>query len=103
KILASAPERVNRLYFADLVGAGLACALAVPLLTHLSPPGTVFLAGVLLALAGARPAANVGWFRMAAFVLAPVLLLGAALPGRLPDPVPDEAKTLGRPLGPNTI
>ena len=36
---------IGRLYFADLLGAGLACAVAVPLLDSIGPPATIFLAG----------------------------------------------------------
>src|SRR5437660_1648895 len=44
-ILANDPERLARLYAVDLLGAGLGCALCVPLLGSLSPPGTVLVAG----------------------------------------------------------
>lgn len=93
KIFSSQPTRFARLYLADLVGAGLGCALVVPLMQWITPPGVVFLAGFLIAVvawdgASARNASLV-WGRRG---LALVLLLGALLPSRLPDPVPDEAK-----------
>jgi hypothetical protein len=91
---ASRPERVNRLYGADLLGAGLACAAAVPLLTALSPPGCVLLAGALLAAAGLRPAAVHPRLRVALAAVSAVLLVGVSLPDRLPDPVPDRMKTM---------
>ena len=33
------PERIGRLYFADLVGAGIACAVVVSLIGSIGPPG----------------------------------------------------------------
>jgi MFS family permease len=48
------PERVGALYFADLVGAGAACAVVVSLIGSIGPPATIFLAGLVLALAALR-------------------------------------------------
>src|SRR6266542_3065311 len=45
------PERIGRMYFADLLGAGLACAVVVALLASIGPPATIILAGVILAVA----------------------------------------------------
>ena len=92
-ILASHPERLARLYAVDLLGAGLGCAICVPLLLVLSPPGTVLLAGVFLALAGVFAAESRG-LRLAFVPLALVLAAGAAFPDHLPDPVPDRAKNM---------
>jgi hypothetical protein len=49
-------ERIGRLYFADLVGAGLACAIVVVLLGWIGPPATILLAGVVLAFVGIKVA-----------------------------------------------
>ena len=38
-VFAEDPGRIHRLYFADLLGAGVACALVVPLIGWLTPPG----------------------------------------------------------------
>ena len=92
-ILANDPERLARLYAVDLLGAGLGCALCVPLLGSLSPPGTVLVAGALVALAGLL-AATSHMQRLAAVALVLVLAAGAAFPDRLPDPVPDRAKNM---------
>ena len=43
-------ERIGRLYFADLVGAGIACAVVVSFLRWWGPVATIFLAGAVLAL-----------------------------------------------------
>jgi spermidine synthase len=94
-ILASRPESAGRLYAADLAGAAAGCALAIPLIETLTPPGCVFASGAVLALAGAglgrgeRPA----W---SALGTAALLALLAAVGGRLPDPVVDPAKSMGR-------
>ncbi len=94
-ILAGRPEAVSRLYAADLAGAATGCALAIPLLVSLTPPGCVFASGAALALAGAgfgareRPA----WRALA---VAAALAALAAVGGRLPDPVVDPAKHMGR-------
>jgi predicted membrane-bound spermidine synthase len=53
-ILGSRPDAAQRLYGADLIGAALGCAVAVPLVAWLTPPRTIMLAGLFLALAGAR-------------------------------------------------
>jgi hypothetical protein len=45
-------EQIGRLYFADLFGAGLACAVVVALISTIGPPATIVLAGLILALAG---------------------------------------------------
>lgn len=42
-------ERISRLYFADLVGAGLACGIAVFLIREVGPPIAIMLAGLVLA------------------------------------------------------
>ncbi len=79
------PEQINRLYFADLVGAGLACAVVVSLIGSIGPPATIFLAGLILALAGLRIAAR-RHFRVlpVAAVLTVLLATGFVAPGLLP-------------------
>ena len=95
RILSAAPEAVNRLYGADLAGAALACILAVPFMSWLTPPATVFVAGAALA-ASAIPLARRD---------APALAVGAAVVALgmaglaldadlLPEPVPDQIKDL---------
>ncbi len=43
-------DGIGRLYFADLIGAGLACAVVVFMLRAWGPPRTIMLAGLVLAL-----------------------------------------------------
>ena len=97
-ILLRDVDRVGQLYGADLLGGGVGCALAVPLIALLSPPGCVMLAGLVFVLAGLRPAARSRPLVALALPVAGVLLLGAIFPDRLPDPVPDPVKTMN-PLG----
>ncbi len=86
------PRRIHSLYFADLAGAGSGCALAVPLMTWLTPPGCVLAAGIGLALAGlaVAPARR----RAAPLAAAVALAALAVVPGGLPDPRTDRLKTL---------
>lgn len=43
-------DGIGRLYFADLIGAGLACGLVVPMIRYLGPPTAIMVAGLVLAL-----------------------------------------------------
>ncbi|HMG27964.1 MAG TPA: hypothetical protein VKH36_14260 [Acidimicrobiia bacterium] len=51
-LFARGANEIGRLYFADLLGAGLACAVVVSLLGWIGPPATIMLAGLTLSLAG---------------------------------------------------
>jgi spermidine synthase len=87
------PERIGRLYFADLFGAGLACAVVVALLASIGPPATIMLSGLILAVAGLRIALR----RKSRVVpvaagLAVVLGIGAVWPSVLPRQRPDALK-----------
>src|SRR5262245_23193787 len=94
-ILGSRADDVHRLYFADLVGAGLGCAVCVPLFAAIGPPRTVVLAGLVLALAGLRVALRESrGLALGAAPLAAALALGVAWPGLAPDPVPDRIKSM---------
>jgi spermidine synthase len=99
RIFATETDRIGRLYAADLAGAGLACALCIPLMTLVSPPGTVSLAGAAFVLAALPSAAERGAGWLGAVLGAVVLVLaGALMPQRLPDPVPDRFKArTGKP------
>jgi len=45
-LFARGTEQINRLYFADLLGAGIACLIVVFLLNHIGPPAAIMLAAV---------------------------------------------------------
>ncbi|HEX6311777.1 MAG TPA: hypothetical protein VF152_09130, partial [Acidimicrobiia bacterium] len=87
-------EQINQLYFADLVGAGLACALVVPFLSTIGPPASIGLAGLILALPGLRLAyrRRATPLVTAGAVVAAALALIVVAPGILPDPRGDGAK-----------
>ncbi|HSO94898.1 MAG TPA: hypothetical protein VLV81_02540 [Acidimicrobiia bacterium] len=92
-LLGRHPEKVGRLYFADLVGAGLALAIVIALLNWIGPPGTIFLAGAILAVAGLRIMARRG---SPAIVVATLLIAALAVsviaPIALPDPKLETSK-----------
>ena len=86
-------DEIGRLYFADLLGAGLACAVVVWLLGSIGPPATIMLAGLIMAGAGLRIAlrrrsrvAPVG------AVMAVLLAVAVVAPSVLPYQRTDESK-----------
>jgi predicted membrane-bound spermidine synthase len=94
-ILGARARDAHRLYFADLAGAALGCALCVPLFATIAPPGAVFLSGLVLATAGLRVALREARGLARAALPLPVLLAAAiAFPGLAPDPVPDRIKSM---------
>ncbi len=99
-IFGARAEDFSRLYFADLVGAGLGCAACIPLFGLISPPGCILLSAIVMAVAAlrltlreSRPAAITAV--AAILVLAPAIFF----PGLLPEPVPDRAKTMSPQRG----
>jgi hypothetical protein len=76
-ILRAGAERVDRVYFWDLVGAGAGCALAVAFMNWLTPPGAALLAGVAFAVAAAIFAPG-GALRIGGLVGSAVIFLFAA-------------------------
>jgi len=103
-ILATRSADVHRLYFADLMGAGLGCALCVPLMSTIGPPGCVILGGALLAAAGCKLAVAAARPLVAPITaLAGALLVLAVFPGWLPDPIVDGSKTLSPHNGYQTV
>jgi hypothetical protein len=51
-ILGRASDRVGGLYFADLLGAGLGCLGAIPLIVSLGPPEVIMLSALIFAVVG---------------------------------------------------
>lgn len=94
-VFSDVPERMPRLYLADLVGAALGCAMAVPLITMLGAPATVMVAAAAMACAGAWAWARVSVGKaVGALAIAAVLVLLACRPALLPEPIPDPVKTM---------
>ncbi len=58
-IIAETIQRVNRVYFFDLLGAAGGCAFLVPLLNWVGGPGTILVAAILFAVSAAI------WFHLA--------------------------------------
>ena len=86
-------QEIGRLYFFDLLGAGIACAIVVSLIGRIGPPATILLAGFVMAVCSvriavrSRPRVAVG-----AGVLAVVLLVAVAVPSLLPEQREDATK-----------
>jgi SAM-dependent methyltransferase len=72
-VIAETVERVERVYFFDLVGAALGCVLLVPLLNFVGGPNTVLGAAILFAAASAI------WFTLAGSLGGRVVSVGLAL------------------------
>ncbi len=95
RILTATPTAVHRLYGADLAGAALACGAAVPLMSWLTPPSAVFVAGSLLVLAGLPLArSEAPRLTIPSAILTLVLAALALIPGAVPEPVVDSIKDL---------
>ena len=85
-ILGRAPERVGRLYFADLLGAGLGCAAAIPLITRLGPPDVIMLSALIFAVVGLLALPRRASWLMGVDAIVAVLLLVVVTGGvTLPD------------------
>jgi hypothetical protein len=99
-LLGRRPDKVGRLYAADLIGAGLALAVVVALLTWIGPPPTIYLAGVIFAAAGLRIALRRRSVAVpGAAVVAVVLAVAVVAPSVLPDPRLETSKADQFPNG----
>ena len=95
------PDDVPKLYFADLLGAGLACAIIVPLLSVLPVPQAIFLSAAIIAAGAWRTGPRVSKFIGTASRVLPVLFLAVALfggflPRNVFEPVTNQIKTIHR-------
>jgi len=100
-LLGRAGSDVAKLYFADLVGAGLACLVAVWFITRLGPPAVVMLSAVVLTLVSIvtlLPKRSALLVVTAATTL--LLLVPVVHNSFLPDVRPEDTKHAG---GPGTI
>jgi spermidine synthase len=82
-ILRARAEDVHRLYFWDLLGAGLGCALSVVVMNALSPPGALLLAAALF-LVATFPVQVGSRGRAAAGIAAALITLTISHVGKLP-------------------
>jgi hypothetical protein len=87
------PQGIGGLYFADLVGAGIACAAVIYMITSLGAPATVMVAVALMAIGGLLVARRAGqvptWSASVVLVFAVVLTIA---PGLLPAQRLDTSK-----------
>jgi hypothetical protein len=90
-LLGRGGDRVGRLYFADLIGAGLGCVLAIPLIVSLGPPQVVMLAGLIFAAVGLVMAPGGVVLRGIGAVVTVALLIGA-IGVAVPDVRPETSK-----------
>ncbi|HEY6317410.1 MAG TPA: hypothetical protein VI462_05930 [Acidimicrobiia bacterium] len=95
-LFSRTPESIHRLYLADLVGAGVAGAVVVALLSSVGAPGTVMLAGLALAVASLRVVARQRLL-FVALILGIVLGVCAVSPNVLPDVHLEAAKAAAFP------
>jgi len=88
------PERISGLYFADLLGAGIASAVVVYLISLMGAPAVIMLAAAVMAAGGLMVSVRLGKPTkiIAAVVLAATILLASA-PGLLPRLQLDNSKT----------
>jgi MFS family permease len=92
-ILSRDPERAQKLYAADLLGAALGCTLAVPLVWTLTPPRTVIFSGLVIAAGGLRLArGSRALLAVGGFILA-ILAVPVATGFGLRDPVVAKSKS----------
>ena len=96
-ILGRARSEIGRLYFADLAAAGLACVIAIPLITRVGPPTVITIAALMLAglgIAFAQPRSSRSARVHGAIALLAAVTLGALTIHNtwLPEIVPDDEK-----------
>src|SRR5205085_5990180 len=77
--------RVGALYFADLVGAGVACAVVVSFVSSIGPPATIFVGGLVMALAALRIELQRRSAIIPAAALVAIFAVFVAAPGLLPE------------------
>src|SRR4029079_6077509 len=82
---------VNRIYFADLVGAGIGCLLAIPLIVWLGPPLLMSVAAVVFAIV-AMASGPRRWISVGAGLTAAALLVPLIAQTVLPDIRTDDHK-----------
>jgi hypothetical protein len=96
-LLGRAGDGIGRMYFSDLIGAGVGCLLAIPLITRLGPPRVVMLAALIFAVVGLASCAPrsvlFGFGALTSIVLVVTVVATNALPeirtedGKLYTPV----------------
>jgi hypothetical protein len=91
-LLGRAGADVGRIYFADLVGAGLGCVLAIPLITRLGPPEVTALSALILTGVGIAAAVPRRALVACGSALAVLLAVAVVVDDVLPDVRVEERK-----------
>ena len=92
-LLGRGGDQIGRLYFADLLGAGVAAAAVVFLITWIGPPSVISLAALLMALLGVWVTpSSAKVVRALGVVLAVALAVPTVIPSLMPDPRPESSK-----------
>jgi hypothetical protein len=92
-VFARKPDQIGRLYFADLIGAGLGAGIVVSLISSRGAPATIMIAGLVLAVTGLAIAIRgrqVVWIPGAVLTL--VILALVVRPTVLPEVTDDATK-----------
>ncbi|MFZ4668444.1 MAG: hypothetical protein ACOYML_04045 [Microthrixaceae bacterium] len=95
-LLGRGGDDIGRLYFADLLGAGIAALIVVFLIAWVGPPSVIALAACAMAALAAwvTPSASKG-AKWGAFALAVALAVPVVVPSLMPDPRPEDSKIQG--------
>jgi hypothetical protein len=93
-VLGRAGDRVGRLYFADLAGAGLGCLLAIPIIVRLDPPGAVMCSALVFAAVGLLTVPRRPLLRAGTAVLTIALAVAVVVHDDLPDVRTEASKHL---------
>ncbi|HJL91278.1 MAG TPA: hypothetical protein QGG27_03195 [Acidimicrobiales bacterium] len=84
-LLSSRPERINRLYATDLVGAALACIIAIPLQISLGPPLTIILTAMILSLISFFYQSSEVLTKISKISILVITLLAVTIPNFIPE------------------
>jgi hypothetical protein len=91
-LLGRAGGGIGRMYFSDLVGAGLGCLLAIPLITRLGPPRVVMLSALIFAVVGLASCAPKSLLFGFAAITSVVLVITVVASNALPDVRTEDGK-----------
>jgi hypothetical protein len=91
-LLGRAGDGIGRMYFSDLIGAGLGALLAIPLISRLGPPRVIVLAALVFAVVGLIASVPRSAFFGFATVITIGLLIAVIPTGLLPDVRPEHGK-----------
>lgn len=91
-LLGRAGEGIARMYFSDLLGAGIGALLAIPLISRLGPPRVIVLAALIFAVVGVLAAVPFSLTWGVSALVSIALLVTVVPTGVLPDVRPELSK-----------